>query len=252
MMPILWREIKSLSSSAVMTVFHFTIPLFLLIFFATVLEKNIVGISYNGQSISYLDYFAPGLVGYVTFMSFQFSLTFIRHDRSSGILAIIRLARGNLNTYIGGKLAAQSLINSVKVILLISLATVALGGSYALLSAANLSLFFTALALGTVCWTAIGIALGFVIKRDDMREMISALVTMPLVFASSMYYDITRAPGWIKAVSVCNPLTYTCDLLRSAYLVESPSFLSGDLYVLLLITLAASSVAIVLSRRIEV
>lgn len=251
MIPIIWKEYKALQTSLVMMIFHFITPLFLLIFFAVVLGRNLASFSYDGSAIDYLDYFTPGLVGYVTFMTFQIALTLIRHDRMSGMLGIIILSRGGLGEYLGGKLIAQLVINIVKVTLLISLAMLISSGQVELFGLQNLGLFILAILLGSAVWLSLGLALGLFLKRDDVREVLMMFISMPLIFSSSMYYDISRAPAWIQAIGIVNPLTYICNLARRAYLLPDIDLFSFDLGILAFMAIIAMALAMFVSRRID-
>ena len=43
---------------------------------------------------------------------------------------------------------------------------------------------------------------------------IGQAITMPLFFASNALYPVSVMPGWLKALSLVNPLTYEVDALR--------------------------------------
>ncbi|RKX26320.1 MAG: hypothetical protein DRP47_08375 [Candidatus Zixiibacteriota bacterium] len=251
MIPIIWKEFKALQTSLMMIIFHFITPLFLLIFFAVALGRNLASFSYGGSAIDYLDYFTPGLVGYITFMTFQISLTLIRHDRMSGMLGIIVLSRGGLGEYLGGKLIAQLAINIAKIVLLIFLAMLISSGQVELFSLQNLGLFLLTILLGSSVWLSLGLALGLFLKRDDVREVLMMFISMPLIFSSSMYYDISRAPAWIQAIGIVNPLTYTCNLTRRAYLLPDMGSFSSDLGILACMAVVAMALAVFVSRRID-
>ena len=38
---------------------------------------------------------------------------------------------------------------------------------------------------------------------------------MPLFFASNAIYPLSMMPGWLRSISVVNPLTYQVDALRA-------------------------------------
>ena len=251
MIAILWREWRTLSRSLVTVVIHFVTPLFLLVFFATVLGRNLQSFAYNGQNVGYLDFFAPGLIGYVTFMTFQISVTFVRHDRMSGMLGIVSLSCGGLHGYVGGKLIAQIVINILKAVALALLAITISNGHIALFQSYNIVLFAVAVVLGSIVWMSLGITTALLLKRDDMREVLMILISMPIAFASTMYYDISRAPTWIAGLSTINPLTYICNLTRQAYLAPHIEFANSDLYVLVLMAVASFSLACLVSRKVS-
>jgi ABC-2 type transport system permease protein len=49
------------------------------------------------------------------------------------------------------------------------------------------------------------------------------VLTMPIFFASNAIYPIDIMPGWLKVVSLANPLTYEVDALRSLMLTGGTS-----------------------------
>jgi ABC-type multidrug transport system permease subunit len=252
MIAIMWREFKVGLTSLVTTTLHFITPLFLLIFFATVLSRNLTSFSYRGLSVGYIDYFTPGLIGFLTFMTFQIALAFVRHDRVSGMLGIVMLTRGGLGSYVSGKTVAQSIINLIKATLLVMVALLISDGDVALARFVNLALIVVAIVLGSTVWLALGVLLGLLMTREDIREVMVMVISMPLTFGSSMYYDISRAPGWIRAISDLNPLTYTCDLARKAYLLESVGPYSREISVLLIMAALSLAAVLIVSRRIGV
>lgn len=52
---------------------------------------------------------------------------------------------------------------------------------------------------------------------------IGQVLTMPIFFASNAIYPIDIMPGWLKAVSLANPLTYEVDGLRALMLSNTAS-----------------------------
>jgi len=49
---------------------------------------------------------------------------------------------------------------------------------------------------------------------------------MPLFFASNAIYPLSLMPGWLRALSLVNPLSYQVDLLR-ALMVQSGQSVFG-------------------------
>ena len=43
---------------------------------------------------------------------------------------------------------------------------------------------------------------------------IGQAITMPLFFASNALYPVAIMPGWLKVISLVNPLSYEVDALR--------------------------------------
>ncbi len=97
------------------------------------------------------------------------------------------------------------------------------------------------------CTLSVTIA-GLVLRRDRLMG-IGQVITMPLFFASNALYPIALMPGWLRAVSMVNPLTYEVDALRGL-LVYTPAHLGLDLLVLVVAAVAGVSVASSLLGRL--
>jgi ABC-2 type transport system permease protein len=55
------------------------------------------------------------------------------------------------------------------------------------------------------------------------RFMGGQVLTMPLFFASNASYPISIMPGWLRAISHINPLTYEADAPRALMLAGMTS-----------------------------
>jgi ABC-type multidrug transport system permease subunit len=78
------------------------------------------------------------------------------------------------------------------------------------------------------------------------------LQTMLITFASSMYYNLDYASGWIKLISSVNPLTYTSNIIRQSFLLTNPFGWAYDFLCLTVSALIVSSLAICLLRRLSI
>jgi ABC-2 type transport system permease protein len=73
---------------------------------------------------------------------------------------------------------------------------------------------FVALALGSAFFCCLSVTLaGWVLKRERLMG-IGQAITMPLFFASNALYPVAIMPGWLKAISLVNPLSYEVAALR--------------------------------------
>ena len=78
---------------------------------------------------------------------------------------------------------------------------------------------------------------------------IGQAITMPLFFSSSALYPVSVMPGWLQAISKCNPLSYEVDALRGL-LVGIPANLWLDAGVLAGATVAGITAASLLPPRL--
>jgi ABC-2 type transport system permease protein len=69
-------------------------------------------------------------------------------------------------------------------------------------------------------------------RQQIPREpALTQAITMPLFFGSNALYPVAVMPGWLKAVSLVNPLSYQVDALRGL-LLGTPAHLALDYGVL--------------------
>jgi ABC-2 type transport system permease protein len=78
---------------------------------------------------------------------------------------------------------------------------------------------------------------------------IGQAITMPLFFSSSALYPVAVMPGWLRAVSLVNPLTYEVEALR-ALLIGTSTLLWLDSLVLVSATIASIACAALLLPRL--
>jgi ABC-2 type transport system permease protein len=97
------------------------------------------------------------------------------------------------------------------------------------------------------CCLSVTIA-GLVLKRDRLMG-IGQAVTMPLFFASNALYPVSIMPGWLRAISRANPLSYEVSALR-ALLLGLPTNLWLDFAVLVGSVVAGISAAAALLGRL--
>jgi ABC-2 type transport system permease protein len=88
---------------------------------------------------------------------------------------------------------------------------------------------------------------GLVLKRDRLMG-IGQAITMPLFFASNALYPVSVMPGWLRALSAANPLTYEVSALRGL-LLGTPTTLWLDVLVLILAACASITAASALLGR---
>jgi ABC-2 type transport system permease protein len=249
MYPILWREFKQSYANVLRMVTHFTTPIFLLLFFAVVFSANIRGISFRGAQVSYIQFFVPGLVAYLTFLLFAMTFSLVRMDRVSRITAVILVSPTSFVSYFAARLIANVCTTFLKVIV-VGLLAFFVSRSLVPFTWSNMFLFFSGLTLGAIFWSSLGFIASAFITREDMRDIIFMLLTMPLTFASSMYYNLDYAPTWIRLISSVNPLTYTSNIIRQSFLVANPIGWTHDFLCLIVSALIVSSLAIFSLRRL--
>jgi ABC-2 type transport system permease protein len=193
--------------------------------------------------VPYLDYLAPGILAQsVLFISIFYGIQII-WERDAGVLAKLMVTPTPRSALVTGKAFAagvRALVQGVVVLLLAAILGVALTADplrllgvavVVLLSAA----FFSTLSI---------VLAGIVLSRDRLMGLGQAIM-MPLFFASNALYPVDIMPGWVRAFSHVNPLSYEVEALRGL-LLGSPARLPLDLAVLVL----AAALGIVLASAL--
>jgi ABC-2 type transport system permease protein len=104
------------------------------------------------------------------------------------------------------------------------------------------------IALGSGLFSTFSLIIACIVKTRERFMGIGQVLTMPIFFASNAIYPIDIMPGWLKSISLANPLTYQVDALRALMLTGGVSKfgLAVDCLVLVVIT----SVLVVIAARI--
>lgn len=73
--------------------------------------------------------------------------------------------------------------------------------------------------LGAALFSTFSLIAACIVKSRDRFMGIGQVLTMPLFFASNAIYPLSMMPGWLRAFSRVNPLTYQVDALRRLMVV---------------------------------
>jgi len=235
--PIIWRENKISLWTPIGILNHLISPPFYVLFFAIAFASNIKIIEYQGHTFNYVEFFVPGLIAMQVFSLFGFTFSWVRIDFATNLISVISTSPVGMDAYIIGKYLAMLSVTIVKTAILL-LTGFLLTGKMLNMNPLSLGIFFITLILGSLFWTNIGLICGIKVKREDVRDIIYSIVLLPITFLSSVYYDLTTAPLWIRIIGNINPLTYITDLLRATYL-DIP--IRDYTFLILLITIGAIS-----------
>jgi ABC-2 type transport system permease protein len=106
--------------------------------------------------------------------------------------------------------------------------------------------------LGAALFATFSLIIACLVKTRERFMGIGQLLTMPLFFASNAIYPIDLMPGWLRVVSLVNPLSYEVDALRALMLQNGASTfgLPADYAVLLVTTAALVAVGAYLYPRV--
>ncbi|MFJ6835767.1 ABC transporter permease [Streptomyces sp. NPDC091209] len=179
--------------------------------------------------IPYLDYLAPGIIAQSAMFIAIFYGIMIIWERDAGILTKLLVTPTPRSALITGKAFAagvKALIQAVVVVVIAALLGVAMTWNpLRLLGVA------VAVVLGSAFFSCLSMTIAGIVLTRDRLMGIGQAITMPLFFGSNALYPVAIMPGWLKAVSLVNPLSYQVDALRGL-LLGTPAHLALDYGVL--------------------
>ena len=150
-----------------------------------------------------------------TFNALTINMVFLREE---GILKRIRGTPLPGSAYLGG-LALNAVTNAfVQITIVVVAGKVFFGLGW---PEDWLELFvFT--AAGVVCLASLGVAYSHVIPNFDAAPAYSNIVFLPVIFISGVFYDVDRAPQFLRDIAQVLPLTHIIDGLSGAMVTGKP------------------------------
>ena len=246
--PLLWREFRA--NFGYLGLFRqFLVPTAFLLLFGVGLSSTLGAVSYGGRTVSYLLFLVPGLMVSEIYFPFSVSMSTVRLDIVTEYISIIIVSRTRIHYYWLSK-AVFAGLRGLLMAFYILLAALPLTG-YAPSSLASYLVIAAVVFVSCFMWSSLGLVIGCRIRSERTRDLIMAIVNIPLTFSSSAYYDISRAPLWLRALGSLNPLTYSANIVRSAYLGVG-AYSLFDIVGLAAYTIVAAVLAYISSRKITI
>jgi ABC-2 type transport system permease protein len=198
-------------------------------------------------NVPYLDFLAPGIIAQSgLFIAIFYGIQII-WERDAGMLTKLLVTPTPRSAFVLGKAFAAGIRAIAQVFFV--LAAAALLGVALTYDPLRILGTLAAVALGAAFFSCLSMSIaGIVLKRDRLMG-IGQMITMPLFFASNALYPVTIMPGWVRALSTVNPLTYEVDALRGLLLGTDADLLL-DFGVLVLAVLVGVTVSSTLIDRL--
>jgi ABC-2 type transport system permease protein len=209
---VVYREYMIQSTSLMWIFFELAVPLLYLLMFGVAFDRALgQGLMLENQSIGYNSFFLAGVLAMTCFgnalnQSYGFFV-----DRDNGILYEFLTYPMRRSEFLLGKVLFQCGMTILQSILTIGFGALLLD-VFVPLDA----LFFILVTMiaGTAAWFFFLSIFAFMIKRNDIYNTVINVVYFLLLFLSSIFYPLERAPGWLRSLALLNPLTWHTDILR--------------------------------------
>jgi lipooligosaccharide transport system permease protein len=199
-------------------------PIILLTAFGLGLGRQIQGLSWNGRSLDYLTYLAPGILAYTAFMTAFFQSLFSAYIR----MHFQKSWEGQLTTQIrlehviwGEALWAASMATAYAAVVCLILGAFGAAGWLAL-HWIWLPLTLPLLFLCALAFSYVGLLFTALIPSMDHMGLPFFLVIMPVAFVSDTYFPLPDHP-WLVPAAYANPLFHLAEGVRWLLLTGRPT-----------------------------
>jgi ABC-2 type transport system permease protein len=183
--------------------FGFLLPLLLLAMFGAIFADQQAD----------LNVIVPGIAGMSvmssTFVSLAYNLTFLRER---GILKRLRGTPLSSSAYLAG-IAANAVTNTV---LQVGVVIVAGKLFFGIPWPGDWFALLVFLAVGVVCFSALGVALSHAIPNSESAPAYVNAVFLPMIMLAGVFYDDENAPAFLRDLAEAMPLKHLVDGLSGA------------------------------------
>lgn len=209
-------------------------PIVWLLVFGTILSQRITFPLPGG--ISYLTFFAPGILAQaVLFVAIFFGIMLV-WDRDSGNLAKLLVAPASRLSLVLGKCfsaSVRAIGQAAVVIVLILVLSLGVIDIHLYNNPIYILLTIPVVVLIAAVAASISILFATIFRTRERVMGFGQLLTLPMFFTSSAIYPIEIMPWYLQWLAKINPLTYGIDLLRGLMATGDLSNVLLDVGVLL-------------------
>ncbi|MBF0416038.1 MAG: ABC transporter permease [Magnetococcales bacterium] len=162
------------------------------------------------ETVSYLEYFYPGVLLMVVLFSGIFSTITIIEDRSKGLLQGVLVAPVSRFAIVLGKVVGSMGIGLAQVLLML-VAIPFLGLS---LDVTGWLLLLLGLVLSALGFTALGFVMAWNMESTAGFHAIMSVFLLPLWMLSGALFPMGHLPAWLNSVMFFNPVSHALQLIR--------------------------------------
>ncbi|MBM4463892.1 MAG: ABC transporter permease [Chloroflexi bacterium] len=189
-------------------------PILWLVLFTQIFKSlgNMSGL----EGSSYLQFFAPGVIVMTVLFSSAFSGFATLMDMDAGVLAKMMATPVTRVSIITGRVIATVLTGIVQALIVFVVA--AIMGVHVETGAPGVLLVLLLVALLGMGFAAFSNGMVLLLRRQETFMAVINLITMPLMFMSSMMMPPQLLPNWLDTVRQFNPVDYTIVGVRNLML----------------------------------
>jgi ABC-2 type transport system permease protein len=171
----------------------FAFPLMFLLIFGAITQ----GAKVKGDgNVAYINFFVPGIIAYaVMVIGFTSTAMSVALLRSEGVLKRMRTTPMPWALYLGGIVLSTVITIAVACVLLLAIGVIFYKAS---VNGAAVPGLVVTVAIGTVCFTSLGIAVSRFIPKPDSGMPVLMLIVLPLSFISNVFFPIYKPRALVE------------------------------------------------------
>jgi ABC-2 type transport system permease protein len=192
--------------------FAFLMPIMFLVIFASIFGKDTIS---TRGGISYDDFFVPGILAYgiiaTTFFNMAISTAILR---DSGVLKRMQGTPLPRWAYVAGRIGSAVLTTVAMTVLTLAIGRLAYNVH---VRGSTLAGLVSAVALGTACFTTLGIGVVRFIRNAEAAPAVLNVMILPLTFISGIWFTTDNQPAWLRDIASIFPVHALADALQYAF-----------------------------------
>lgn len=174
--------------------------------------------SIQSHELRYIDYLVPGVLG----MSLMFSGIYaglpVIQQRQARIIKRLSCTPLRRSTLIFGDLAFRMILVVLTAALIILVGRLV----FDVQMVGNWLALAGVVILGSLVFTSLGYLTAAFVKTEEAAIPVINVITMPMMFLSGTFFEITSMPSFIEPLVKALPLTYLNDALRQIMVGGTP------------------------------
>jgi lipooligosaccharide transport system permease protein len=193
-------------------------PVTMLVAFGVGLGGYVATLTWHGRPIEYMNYVAPGLLAYATFMTAIFQSLFAAFIR----MRFQRTWEGQLTTQVAlphvvwGEVLWAGLLSTMYVVIVSAVLTGLHAGGFLHIRIALLPALLPLVFIAGCGFAALGLCFTAIVPTIDHMNLPVFLLVLPMGMLSSTYFPLAHPV--LAALSVVNPLHHLAQVFRGILL----------------------------------
>ncbi len=185
----------------------------------------------GSSQFRYIDFFVPGMIGFITLTSPMFSMASICAEyRGRGYFKLLGSTPLTKSEWLTAKILWYMVLMFSSIALMYLVAVAAFSAKVAITPLAILLI-----AAGTFLFTSLGMFLGIFVSNPESAAAIANAIGFPMMFLSGTFFPLETMPAYMQAIAGVLPLTYLTQGLRATMVLGNDVTAAVDLGIVFVI-----------------